>query len=144
MPELAEVAYASTRWKAGINLRIQEVTVHPKSRVFREHDRSSFIEGLSGSILRSSQTHGKQMLFGFSGNRWLGLHLGMTGWLHSEPTSYSPAKHDAIVLPNPSKSSSFGILGNLAAYAFILEKNYLPGGPNNPHLCSIHPSIKRF
>ena len=107
MPELAEVAYASTRWKAGINLRIQEVTVHPKSRVFREHDRSSFIEELSGSILRSSQTHGKQMLFGFSGNRWLGLHLGMTGWLHSEPTSYSPAKHDAIVFTQSKQKLVF-------------------------------------
>jgi len=79
MPELAEVAYASTRWKTGINQRIQDVIVHPKSRVYREHDRSSFIEELSGTILRTSQTHGKQMLFSFSGNRWLGLHLGMTG-----------------------------------------------------------------
>ena len=53
MPELAEVAYASTRWKTGINQRIQDVIVHPKSRVYREHDRSSFIEELFGTILRT-------------------------------------------------------------------------------------------
>jgi formamidopyrimidine-DNA glycosylase len=107
MPELAEVAYASTRWKTGINLRIQEVIVHPKSRVFRELERSSFIEELSGTILRTSQSHGKQMLFGFSSHRWLGLHLGMTGWLHSESKSYSPAKHDALVLTQSKQKLVF-------------------------------------
>lgn len=98
MPELAEVAYACTLWEKGINQRVQSVFTHPKSRVFREEKRALYPREITGTMLRSAQTHGKQMLFTFSGNIWLGLHLGMTGWLSREQPGYEPNKHDALVL----------------------------------------------
>lgn len=98
MPELAEVAYACTVWEKGINQRITSVYTHPKSRVYREENRSLYSSEIEGMRIRSAQTHGKQMLFSFSNNTWLGLHLGMTGWLYIEESEYQPMKHDALVL----------------------------------------------
>jgi formamidopyrimidine-DNA glycosylase len=107
MPELAEVAFACTQWKPGLNRPIQSVITHPKSRVYRDENRAHYRELLTGRILRSFETHGKQMLFSFSGNCWLGLHLGMTGWLHYEPKGYQPTKHDALVLVQAKQSLVF-------------------------------------
>ncbi len=47
------------------------------------------------------------MLFFFSGDYWLGLHLGMTGWLHLKEKDYSPEKHDALVLFQARQSLVF-------------------------------------
>ena len=98
MPELAEVAYACSLWNDGLGKKVKTVHLHPTSRVFRDEDRDQFRVNLTGKALKRSETHGKQMLFTFSGGYWLGLHLGMTGWLHSEEVDYSPQKHDALVL----------------------------------------------
>jgi formamidopyrimidine-DNA glycosylase len=38
------------------------------------------------------------MLFEFSGDNWLGLHLGMTGKMHVAKENFRPAKHDHLVL----------------------------------------------
>lgn len=53
---------------------------------------------LPGKILVSSHTHGKQMLFRVSRNGWLGIHLGMTGKLFAQATSYAPGSHDHLIL----------------------------------------------
>ena len=98
MPELAEVAFACSLWNSGLGKKVKAVHIHPTSRVFRDENRNHFRGNLMGKILKRSETHGKQMLFTFSGDCWLGLHLGMTGWLHSEEVGYSPKKHDAVVL----------------------------------------------
>ena len=98
MPELAEVAYACGQWNPGIGKFVKEVYTNPNSRVFRELSREQVMSELSGAKLTSSATHGKQMLFKFSGNRWLGLHLGMTGNLHIENSSYKHCKQDALIL----------------------------------------------
>jgi formamidopyrimidine-DNA glycosylase len=98
MPELAEVAYACSLWNGGLGKKVKAVHIHPTSRVFRDEDRDQFSTKLTGKILKRSETHGKQMLFTFSGDYWLGLHLGMTGWLHIQEVDYSPLKHDALVL----------------------------------------------
>ena len=98
MPELAEVAYACSLWNPGIGLQVEEVICHPKSRVYRELGREVLEKELGGAKLTSSATHGKQMLFGFSGGKWMGLHLGMTGWLSVEDREYEVQKHDALVL----------------------------------------------
>ena len=79
MPELAEVAYACSLWNRGLSRQIKAVHVSPTSRVFRDEDRKRFSAELAGKTLMKSETHGKQMLFTFSGDYWLGLHLGMTG-----------------------------------------------------------------
>ena len=98
MPELAEVAYASKQWNLAVSKRVKEVVIHPTSRVFRDCDKNSVFELLSGKQMKSGQSHGKQILFHFSGNVWLGVHLGMTGSLLNENSTYLPQKHDALVL----------------------------------------------
>lgn len=98
MPELAEVAYACSLWKQGLGLHIKEVITHPTSRVYRDFDRSQFIKILTGTKLTSSITHGKQMLFSFSQNAWLGIHLGMTGNLVMESKKYEAQKYDALII----------------------------------------------
>jgi formamidopyrimidine-DNA glycosylase len=107
MPELAEVAYACSLWKPGINKQIIKVYLNNSSRVFRDCDTELLAQGIVAEILKQSSTHGKQMLFQFSGDRWLGLHLGMTGSLSMGPSSYQPVKHDALVLYQSKASLIF-------------------------------------
>jgi len=107
MPELAEVAYSCSLWDPGLGKRINQVITNPTSRVFRDNNRDSFEQNLKGVILSSSFTHGKQMLFSFSGNHWIGIHLGMTGNLAIESKEYSPKKHDALLFRQSSQTLAF-------------------------------------
>lgn len=107
MPELAEVAYSCSRWKNGLGNFIIDVTPHPTTRVYRENNRTEFIKCLTGAKLESSSTHGKQMLFSFSDNKWLGIHLGMTGSLNLEPSDYLPTRHDALLLRQSRQTLAF-------------------------------------
>ncbi len=107
MPELAEVAYSCKQWKNGLGSCIQDVITNPTSRVFRENNRLDFKKNLIGTLLNSSFTHGKQMLFSFSNNKWLGIHLGMTGSLAVESIEYIPTKYDALVLRQSSQILTF-------------------------------------
>jgi formamidopyrimidine-DNA glycosylase len=107
MPELAEVAFACRQWDGGIGKFVKSVYANPHSRVFRELSQIDVINRLSGAKLSSSSTHGKQMLFKFSGNLWLGIHLGMTGNLLTDQPSYLHQKHDALVLYQNKQSLIF-------------------------------------
>ena len=78
MPELAEVAYYAARWFPGLSQKILRVHTGPKPRFFRNTHSSAFA-ALAGTAYRSARTHGKNMLFEFSGGLWLSGHLGMTG-----------------------------------------------------------------
>jgi len=98
MPELAEVEFFRKRWSAGHGEKILAVRLHAGKKVFRGGDTALLIEKLTGATLLDSAASAKQMLFRFSGNNWLGLHLGMSGELRVEPPAYSPAKHDHLVL----------------------------------------------
>lgn len=98
MPELAEVAYYARQWDAGIGSRVAEIEVHPRARVFRDTDSVELTSILTGSIYRGSRTHGKQILFEFSGGRWLWAQLGMTGSICTEPSEHHQEKHDHLVL----------------------------------------------
>jgi formamidopyrimidine-DNA glycosylase len=106
MPELAEVEYYRRKWECGIDERIRNVLVH-ENRIFRGSDLRALRETLKTATLRSSETHGKQMLFRFSKGAWLGLHLGMTGELRVEPADYEPKKHDHLVLQQAKRSLVF-------------------------------------
>lgn len=81
MPELAEVEYYRRRFDPGLGREVLRVEVHPRARVFRGLDARVLARELTGSRLLGSRVKGKQMLFAFSGGRWLGIHLGMTGKL---------------------------------------------------------------
>ena len=107
MPELAEVEYFRKLWKPGLNKKVSQVYLHPSARDFRGCNTKTLKQHLSGSILRSSEAKGKQLLFRFSGNNWLGIHLGMSGKLSCVPTvanrgdgsmSLKQDKHDHLVL----------------------------------------------
>ena len=98
MPELAEVEYFRRQWDAGIGHRVLKTSLHPGKYLFRETDTASLRRNLIGARLLRSESRGKRMLFCFSGDNWLGLHLGMTGKLLVEPARFRPAKHDHLVL----------------------------------------------
>src|SRR6476646_10795883 len=98
MPELAEVEFYRRRWDAGIGKEIVGVHINAKKRVARGIDAGAFEKALTGAKFLRSEGHGKRMLFRFSSERWLGLHLGMTGELLVEQPNFTPAKHDHLVL----------------------------------------------
>lgn len=107
MPELAEVEFYRRRWSPGIGARVLAITLHARKRIFRGTDTRELQGRLLGSVFLRSTAHGKQMLLEFSGNNWLGLHLGMSGQLRSEPPNFRPDKHDHLVLHQPERALVF-------------------------------------
>jgi formamidopyrimidine-DNA glycosylase len=98
MPELAEVEFYRKQWNPGIGRTISGVFTHPAARIFRESPAASFEPGLLGRRFLASYTHGKQMMFEFSGGAWLGLHLGMSGELFAAEPVHEIRKRDHLVL----------------------------------------------
>lgn len=98
MPELAEVHYFSRKWRPGLGCRVVRVHLHPEKRIFRGIRPADLPKLLPGQKLTSIQTHGKQMLFRLGTDRWLGIHLGMTGKLSAEGPNHLSSKHDHLVL----------------------------------------------
>jgi formamidopyrimidine-DNA glycosylase len=98
MPELAEVEFFRRRWDVGISKPVVRVHINAKKRVARGIDAAAFEKALTGAKFLRSEGHGKRMLFRFSGDVWLGVHLGMTGKLLVEGADFTPAKHDHLVL----------------------------------------------
>ncbi len=107
MPELAEVEYFRKRWDAGLGGKIVAVQLHGAKRIFRGTDVRALACDLVRQKLQSSVARGKQMLFRFSGDNWLGLHLGMSGQLRSEPPGFEPEKHDHLVLQQKERALVF-------------------------------------
>jgi formamidopyrimidine-DNA glycosylase len=106
MPELAEVEFFRKQWGGGVGQKILAVEVSP-NRVFRGVDLRVLRHTLTGATLRDSAAHGKQMLFRFSKNAWLGVHLGMSGKLRIVKHNAPPAKHDRLVLRQKQRSLVF-------------------------------------
>ncbi len=98
MPELAEVEYYRKEWDPALGDPIITVKVHPLARIYRDTSPQAIQRHLPGESLIASFSHGKQMLFQFGAENWLGLHLGMSGQLRSQPPDYTPAKHDHLVI----------------------------------------------
>ncbi|MBA4138125.1 MAG: DNA-formamidopyrimidine glycosylase [Opitutus sp.] len=107
MPELAEVEFFRRRWAAGHGAKARRVLAHEKARVFRGCDVRALEHELTGATLRDSETAAKQMLFRFSGDAWLGIHLGMSGELRVEAPDYEPRKHDHLVLQQRERTLVF-------------------------------------
>ena len=97
MPELAEVEYYRKRWDPALHQTIDRVVAREGSHVLRDVDSSALVKTLTGTTFQSSEAAAKQMAFRFSGNVWLGIHLGMTGELKRLDRDYPPAKHDHLV-----------------------------------------------
>jgi len=107
MPELAEVEYFRKQWNAGIGEKIIAVKLHSRKRIFRGTDPRSLVRHLTGRKLLRSVARGKQMLFEFSGANWLGIHLGMSGKLRTEPGNFLAQKHDHLVLEQAGRTLVF-------------------------------------
>ncbi len=107
MPELAEVEFFRKRWNPGLAQKVTSVLVHPKASVFRDCDAAQLSTRLTGTTLQSSLAAAKQMLFRFSGDAWLGIHLGMTGELTLQPADFAARKHDHLVLRQRDRSLVF-------------------------------------
>jgi formamidopyrimidine-DNA glycosylase len=97
MPELAEVEWYRKQWDAGRGEVIVDLALHARKRVFRGTNTRE-MRRLIGEKFAGSEARGKRMLFKFSGDNWLGLHLGMTGTLRVESANYRAGKHDHLVL----------------------------------------------
>ncbi len=107
MPELAEVDYFRKRWNPGLGQKIECVLLHLKAGVFKTCDPRLIARQLTGATLLSSEAAAKQMLFRASGEAWLGIHLGMTGELTSQPADYEPRKRDHLVLVQRGRALVF-------------------------------------
>lgn len=107
MPELAEVEYYRKQWQAGLGERVGTVELHARKRIFRGSDTRDLKRRLTGSRIVESQARGKQMLFRFSGDNWLGLHLGMSGTMRAEPADFRAGKHDHLVLRQAKRALVF-------------------------------------
>src|SRR2546430_393427 len=98
MPELAEVEYFRRPWNAGIGHRVVKIALHAGKRVFRGTNTRALRDELAGARLLASEARGKRMLFRFSNENWLGLHLGMSGKMQSASPDCRLQKHDHLVL----------------------------------------------
>ncbi|MBA3960931.1 MAG: Fpg/Nei family DNA glycosylase [Chthoniobacterales bacterium] len=107
MPELAEVEYFRKRWDAGMGDVITGVQLHGEKRIFRGSDVAQLKKLLVRHKLLRSEARGKQMLFVFAGDNWLGLHLGMSGKLRLEPAGFRAEKHDHLVLAQKKRALVF-------------------------------------
>jgi len=104
MPELAEVEWYRKQWAAGLGHKIAAVELHPRKRVFRGTDTRGLEQRLTGEKLLASSARGKRMLFQFSSDNWLGIHLGMTGTLRVEPADFHGDKHDHLLLRQQTRT----------------------------------------
>ncbi|MDX1952809.1 MAG: DNA-formamidopyrimidine glycosylase family protein [Verrucomicrobiota bacterium] len=98
MPELGEVEYYRRCWDIGTGKAVLRVHLNAGKRIFRDVDTEGMLKQLPGKKLVRSEASGKQMLFKFGNDSWLGIHLGMSGTLSSEKGDYTPGKHDHLVL----------------------------------------------
>ncbi|MCH6257089.1 hypothetical protein MLD52_11060 [Puniceicoccaceae bacterium K14] len=94
MPELAEVAFHSKAWLPAIGDVIEEVLFNADKRCCKSLVAERIQSDLVGESLEELHTHGKRMLFKFSGQCCLSVHLGMTGSLHCSSLPLSRSKFD--------------------------------------------------
>jgi formamidopyrimidine-DNA glycosylase len=98
MPELAEVEYFRRQWNGGIGHCVIKIALHADKRVFRGTSTRVLRKELAGARLLTSEARGKRMLFRFSNENWLGLHLGMSGKMQTAHPDFRSQKHDHFVL----------------------------------------------
>src|SRR5256885_3047055 len=107
MPELAEVEWYRKQWDAGRGEAIVDVSLHVGKYVFRGTNTLALQQNLIDKKFLRSTRRGKQMLFEFSGENRLGIHLGMTGKTHVEERDFRPGKYDHFVLYQRNRALVF-------------------------------------
>jgi formamidopyrimidine-DNA glycosylase len=142
MPELAEVEYYRRQWDRGLGAKITKVELHARTRVFRGTDTRELVRRLTNARLLSSVARGKQMLFRFSGDNALGLHLGMSGTMRVEPAGFRPEKHDHLVLHQTKRSLVFRDPRQFGRVRFHHGKSNPPWWAQNPEIVSTEFSAR--
>lgn len=122
MPELAEVEYFRKQWDPGVGDVVTGVQLHGEKRIFRGSDVAQLKRRLVKQKLLRSEARGKQMLFVFAGDNWLGIHLGMTGELRIEPAKFQAGKHDHLVLQQGERALVFRDARQFGRVRFSHEK----------------------
>lgn len=123
MPELAEVDYFRRKWDVALRERVGRVVLRAGARPFRGTDPSVIEKSLPGRVLKSSAAAGKQMLFRFGADAWLGLHLGMSGSLGVHPPGFKPGPHDKLVLYTRRHSLSYNDPRMFGRVQFSIGRN---------------------
>ena len=107
MPELAEVEFYRRKWDCALGEKITTVELHARKRIFRGTNTRELTRRLTRARLISSHARGKQMVFLFSADAALGIHLGMSGTLRVEAADFQPDKHDHLVLRQRGRALVF-------------------------------------
>ncbi len=98
MPELAEVEYFKRVWSPAENTKVTEVMARLDKRIFREIKGAQSLNCLNGSTFSQSFRKGKQLCFLFDQDKWLGLHMGMTGKLKISEEPDEAFKYGYLIL----------------------------------------------
>jgi formamidopyrimidine-DNA glycosylase len=122
MPELAEVEYFRKQWNPGLRQKIRSLSLHADKRIFRGSDTALMEKSLPGAVLLESAASGKQMVFRFSKDLWLGIHLGMTGAMRVEKRDFFPGKHDHLVLYQKQQALVFADMRQFGRVRFAQGK----------------------
>jgi formamidopyrimidine-DNA glycosylase len=131
MPELAEVEWFRKQWDPGIGDEIIDLRLHAQNRIFRGTNTAALRKNLVGQKLLVSRARGKRMLFQFSGDNWLGIHLGMTGKIRVESVLFRPGKHDHLVLYQQRRALVFSDsrqFGRVRFHHGVNEPQWWKGG----------------
>lgn len=107
MPELAEVEYYRKQWDPALGEKVTRVEIHSTARIFRGADGPELVKRLPQTVYRESFAHGKQMMFRFGDEIWLGLHLGMTGSLAVAEAEHEADPHEHLVIHFKDRSLVF-------------------------------------
>ncbi len=137
MPELAEVEYARKQWDGAIGAKVVSVELHSRKRIFRGANTREIVRRLSGSRLLDSSARGKQMLFRFSGDNSLGVHLGMSGTMRTEAADFRPGKHDHLVLRQTGRALVFRDPRQFGRVKFHHGKEPVPWWSTTPEIGSV-------
>lgn len=136
MPELAEVEYYRRQWDAGLGSKVLAVQLHARKRVFRGTDTRALVRQITGARLLNSIARGKQMLFRFSGDNFVGLHLGMSGTMRTEQAKFRAAKHDHFVLQQKDRALVFRDPRQFGRVRFHHGKSDPPWWTTTPEISS--------
>jgi len=144
MPELAEVELARRQWAIAHQEVVTEVLTHPKSRIYRDCPAAAF-RILQNKTLQKSRAHGKRMLFTFSPDLHLEIHLGMSGKLSQAPTNHLSQKHDHLIIKTSSRALIFNdyrMFGRAMLHDTLKPWKDLPPQPHDSAFTLAH--LKRL
>ena len=144
MPELAEVEFYRRQWDPGVGAKVLAVKLHARKRIFRGSNTREIVTRLTGTRLVESTARGKQMLFRFSGDNWLGLHLGMSGTLRIEAADFDPEKHDHLLLRQAKRALVFRDPRLFGRVRFHHGKDLPPWWSTTPEIGSVDFTSRYF